>query len=166
MTYQWYKKEDGVSSWSFRGNGSSHDDKMISTNFTLKIVITKEGETTESTKYVTYGSGGGFDPKILMLPESYSLSQNHPNPFNPATTIQYDLPEASSVSLVIYDLRGNEVTRWTNGNESAGYKRKTWNGTDKNGNKVPAGMYLLNLTADSKESRQVFTETRKMVLIK
>ncbi len=165
-TYKWYKKEDGVSTWSFRGTGSSHDDKMINTNFTLKVVMTKGGETTEATKYVTYGSGGGFDPKILMLPESYALSQNYPNPFNPITTIKYELPEASSVTLVIYDLRGIEVTRWTNGNESAGYKRKTWDATDKHGNKVPAGMYLLKMTAESKESRQVFTETLKMVLLK
>ncbi len=71
-----------------------------------------------------------------------------------------------SIALVIYDLRGNEVISWTNGNESGGYKRKIWNATDKNGNKVPAGIYLLKLTAESKESRQVFTETRKMVLLK
>ncbi|MBC8346389.1 MAG: trypsin-like peptidase domain-containing protein [Candidatus Marinimicrobia bacterium] len=165
-TYKWYKKEDGVSTWSFRGTGSSHDDKMINTNFTLKVVMTKGGETTEATKYVTYGSGGGFDPKILMLPESYALSQNYPNPFNPTTTIKYELPAASFITLVIYDLKGNEVTRWSTANESAGYKRKTWNATDKNGNKVPAGMYLLKMTAESKESREIFTETKKMVLLK
>ena len=101
-----------------------------------------------------------------LIPDKFALEQNHPNPFNPTTTIKYELPEASSVTLVIYDLRGIEVTRWTNGNESAGYKRKTWDATDKNGNKVPAGMYLLKMTAESKESRQTFTETNKMVLLK
>ena len=166
VTYQWYKKEDGASSWSFRGSSNPHFERMVSTNFNLKVIATKGSETADATKYVTYGSGGGFDPKILILPESYALSQNYPNPFNPTTTIKYELPEASFVTLAIYDLRGNEVTRWTNGNEPAGYKRKTWDATDKNGNKVPAGIYLLKLTAESKESRQVFTETRKMVLLK
>ncbi|MBC8346981.1 MAG: T9SS type A sorting domain-containing protein [Candidatus Marinimicrobia bacterium] len=166
VSYQWYKKEDGVSTWSSRGSDNPHDEKMISTSFTLKVVMTKGGETTESTNYVTYGTGGGYDPKILLLPKSYSLSQNHPNPFNPITTIKYELPVASSVSLVIYDLRGNEVTRWVMANETAGYKRKTWNATDKHGNKVPAGVYLLKMTAESKKSQQIFTETRKMALIK
>jgi hypothetical protein len=100
------------------------------------------------------------------IPGTYALNANYPNPFNPTTTIKYELPVASSVTLVIYDLRGNEVTRWTNGYESAGYKRKTWDATDKNGNKVPAGIYLLKMTAESKESHQIFTETRKMVLLK
>ncbi len=160
------KKEEEASSWSFRGSSNPHSERMVSTNFNLKVIATKGSETADATKYVTYGSGGGFDPKILILPESYALSQNYPNPFNPTTTIKYELPEASSIALAIYDLRGNEVTRWTNGNEPAGYKRKTWDATDKNGNKVPAGIYLLKLTAESKESQQIFTETRKMVLLK
>ncbi|MBC8344652.1 MAG: M36 family metallopeptidase [Candidatus Marinimicrobia bacterium] len=165
--YQWYKKSDGASTWSSRGSGSNpHPEKMISTNFTLKVIATRGSETAEATKYITYNAGGGFDPKILILPKSYSLAQNHPNPFNPITTIKYELPEASSVTLVIYDLRGNEVTRWVMDNETAGYKRKTWNATDKHGNKVPAGVYLLKMTAESKVTNRVFSQTLKMVLIK
>jgi flagellar hook assembly protein FlgD len=52
------------------------------------------------------------------------------------------------------------------GNERAGYKRKTWNGTDTNGNRVPAGVYIYKLTARSMESDQIFTNSRKMVLMK
>ena len=100
------------------------------------------------------------------VPDAFALESNYPNPFNPSTMIKYSLPEASSVSLVVYDLRGNEVTRWVMDNETAGYKRKTWNATDKHGNKVPAGVYLLKMTAESKVTNRVFSQTLKMVLIK
>ncbi len=100
------------------------------------------------------------------VPESYSLLQNHPNPFNPSTMIKYELPEPSSVSMVIYDLKGNEIMSWVDGNEQAGYKRRTWKGTDAFGNKVPSGMYIYKLTAKSLESDQIFIESRKMVLMK
>ncbi|MBC8346919.1 MAG: T9SS type A sorting domain-containing protein [Candidatus Marinimicrobia bacterium] len=100
------------------------------------------------------------------IPDAFTLESNYPNPFNPTTMIRYRLPEASSVSLVIYDLRGNEVTRWVMANETAGFKRKTWDATDKNGNKVPAGIYLLKMTAESKVTNRVFSQTLKMALIK
>ena len=104
--------------------------------------------------------------KINPIPDAFALESNYPNPFNPSTMIRYNLPEASSVSLVIYDLKGNEVIRWAMDNEQAGYKRKTWNGTDANGERVPAGIYLYRLTAQSSESDQVFTQSHKMVLLK
>ena len=163
--YQWKIKNDGSSIWSNLGISQSQQVTMGTTSFTMKVEVTRGSESDFETKYVQYNSGG-FNPKILLLPQSYSLSQNHPNPFNPTTTIKYELPEASSISLVIYDLRGNEVTRWTMGNERAGYKRKTWNGTDTNGNRVPAGVYIYKLTARSMESDQIFTNSRKMVLMK
>ncbi len=100
------------------------------------------------------------------IPQAFALESNYPNPFNPTTTIKYALPKASFVTLVIYDLRGNEVTRWVMANEAAGYKRKTWQGTDKNGKRVPAGVYLYKLTAKSHESGQMYTETKKMILLK
>ncbi|MBC8346451.1 MAG: S8 family serine peptidase [Candidatus Marinimicrobia bacterium] len=100
------------------------------------------------------------------IPEAFALEPNYPNPFNPLTMIKYSLPEASSVSLDIYDLLGSEIFGWSNNREDAGYKRITWNGKDQKGNSVPAGIYIYKLTAKSHESGQVFTENRKMVLLK
>ncbi len=99
------------------------------------------------------------------LPEAYALGANHPNPFNPATTIRYDLPEASSVSLVIYDIAGREIRSW-NLQEQAGYRQLIWDGKNQSGQLVPTGIYIYRLVAASVESDQRFTASRKMVLIR
>ena len=133
----------------------------------MKVVVSSGGETSAQTLYCASGSGeGGFNPKVLILPESYSLSQNHPNPFNPVTTIKYEIPEPSAVSFVVYDLLGHEIIRWEKGYEQAGFKQFTWNGKNKYGQIVPAGMYFYKLMATSLESKKVFSENRKMVLLK
>ncbi|MBT3676696.1 MAG: S8 family serine peptidase [Candidatus Marinimicrobia bacterium] len=182
-SYNVYRQESYAPPWDLIGSTTSTtytDDEVFILNqyywnsdeyiYQVKAV-NNVGESSPSNTASVWGESyykqrDEFANKINPIPEAYALDANYPNPFNPITTIKYELPEASSVTLVIYDLRGNEVTRWTNGNESAGYKRKTWNATDKNGNKVPAGIYLFKLTAKSKESGQIFTETLKMVLLK
>jgi hypothetical protein len=100
------------------------------------------------------------------IPREFGLSQNHPNPFNPTTTIKYELPEPSYVSMVIYDLMGHKVIKWENDYEDAGFRHINWDGTNVNGIPVPSGIYIYRLTARSKESDQVFTQSRKMVLLK
>ncbi len=102
---------------------------------------------------------------IQVVPESYGLSGNYPNPFNPVTTIRYDLPEASRVNLAVYDLTGREVMSWQQ-QEQPGFKQVVWNGTDRSGRPVPTGVYIYRLVAISTESDQRFTESRKMVLMK
>ncbi|TFB10213.1 T9SS type A sorting domain-containing protein [Candidatus Marinimicrobia bacterium MT.SAG.2] len=94
------------------------------------------------------------------LPTEYSLSDNWPNPFNPKTTISYGLPQQSDVTLVIYNLMGQEIMRWDEQNVLPGYHQKTWNGTNKFGVSVGSGVYLYRLVAGN------FVETRKMVFIK
>ncbi|MFB0515054.1 MAG: FlgD immunoglobulin-like domain containing protein [Candidatus Neomarinimicrobiota bacterium] len=100
-----------------------------------------------------------------LLPESYALHPAHPNPFNPSTSIEYDLPEASRVTLAIYDIMGREVIRWE-GQEPAGYRQGVWYGKDKSGRSVPAGIYIYRLVASSTESDERFTASRKMVFMK
>lgn len=107
-------------------------------------------------------------PELLSLetlPKSFTLSGAHPNPFNPATTIEYGLPEASRVSLVIYDIAGGEVMRWGL-TEQPGYKQLIWNGTDEQGRQVPTGIYIYRLVATSIESDQRYTASRKMLFLK
>lgn len=94
------------------------------------------------------------------LPERYSLGANYPNPFNPNTTIKYNLPEEAHVHLVVYNLMGREVIRLVDGFVPAGYHQAVWNGKDRRGSAVPSGVYLYRIQANH------FSKTEKMVLLK
>jgi len=85
----------------------------------------------------------------------FTLDQNYPNPFNPSTQIQYALPEATLVSLEVFNSVGQMVMELMNGKKSAGYHTAIF---DASG--LSSGVYLYKLTTPS------FTETRKMILIK
>jgi hypothetical protein len=89
-----------------------------------------------------------------------ALYQNHPNPFNPSTTIRYDLREAGAVSLEIYDARGNLVRRLEGGLMPAGSHTVEWNGLDDRGNRAGTGMYWCRLRAGKE------TLSRKMILLR
>ena len=85
----------------------------------------------------------------------YNLSQNYPNPFNPSTKISYTIPQASRVSLKVYDILGNEIASLVNASQNAGSHNVTF---DASG--VPSGVYFYTLTTGS------FNQTRKMLLLK
>jgi len=89
------------------------------------------------------------------FPESFSISQSYPNPFNPTTTIDYALPEASHVTLQVYDILGREVETLVNEQKQTGYHSITWNASNQT-----SGMYFYKIQAGN------FTETKKMLLLK
>jgi hypothetical protein len=95
-----------------------------------------------------------------FIPYYYTLHQNNPNPFNPVTTLSYDLPGQAQVTLIIYDLIGREVTQLVNTTQDAGYRSVQWDATDSFGMPVSAGVYLYQIRAGE------FVQTRKMVLLK
>ncbi|MCH7498026.1 MAG: T9SS type A sorting domain-containing protein [Candidatus Marinimicrobia bacterium] len=81
------------------------------------------------------------------LPAEFALHTNYPNPFNPATTLRFDLPEAAvEVRLVVYDLLGREVARLLDRRVEPGYHQVTWDGRDRNGRQLPTGVYIARLT--------------------
>ena len=80
------------------------------------------------------------------LPETFALHPNFPNPFNPSTTIRYQLPEASNVQLTVYDVTGQLVRTLVEGNMEAGHYVATWNGRDVSGRAVASGVYLSRWT--------------------
>ncbi len=94
------------------------------------------------------------------LPSKFNMTQNYPNPFNPTTTIEFNLPMKSNVTVVIYNLLGQEVQQLVNQQYSAGNYRVTWDGTSNNGIQVATGMYLYQIVTDG------FIETKKMLLLK
>jgi len=96
-----------------------------------------------------------------LVPRQFALYANFPNPFNPLTNIEYALPEAAKVDLVIYDVLGQKVqTLVAPQLQGAGYYRLTWDGRDSAEKDVASGMYFYRLTTPK------FIQTRKMMLIK
>jgi hypothetical protein len=97
------------------------------------------------------------------IPQDFILLQNYPNPFNPVTNIKYGLPEEGFVTLVLYDITGREVARLVNNKFfNAGIYSHA---VDANKYKMASGVYLYRIEV-SRENKQVFSEIRKMVLIK
>ena len=97
----------------------------------------------------------GISDEEESLPKSYSLLQNHPNPFNPITVIEYALPEVSDVSLIIYDLGGKQIVNLIDGEHRAGKYQVIW---DASG--LASGIYFYRLQASG------FAQTKKLILLK
>ncbi|MCX6169458.1 MAG: T9SS type A sorting domain-containing protein [Ignavibacteriales bacterium] len=94
------------------------------------------------------------------LPNEFALDQNFPNPFNPSTVISYQVSTVGQVQLKIYDFLGREIAALVNEEKSPGKYQVGWNGEDKNGNKVPSGIYFYRMTAGN------YSLTKKMLLLK
>jgi len=96
------------------------------------------------------------------LPKEYSLGQNYPSPFNPTTTIKYQLPFDSKVSLKVYNMLGQVVATLIDGEQAAGYKEAEWSAVD-----MASGVYIYRMEATSlSEPGKTFTDLKKTVLLK
>ena len=107
-----------------------------------------------------YSNLVGVDNTSETLPQKFTLEQNFPNPFNPFTTLRYDLPEDALVNITIYDMLGRKVKTLVNTTQDAGFKSVIWDATNNQGGPASAGVYLYNLQAGE------FVKTKKMVLLK
>lgn len=94
------------------------------------------------------------------LPTSYQLLGNWPNPFNPTTHIEYQLPEAVSIRLAIYDLLGQRVRLLAEGRQPAGSYQAVWDGRDDHGHPMASGIYIYRLESQGR------VKTRRMLLLK
>jgi hypothetical protein len=100
----------------------------------------------------------GADPGVPT--QKFALHQNHPNPFNPLTRIEYTLDEAGHALLGVYDISGRLVRTLVDGHKSAGKHREEWDGRDNQGKSVASGVYFCRLTSSNRML------TRKMILLK
>jgi len=94
--------------------------------------------------------------------DNFSLNNiyNYPNPFNPVTTLRYDLPGDGLVSITIYDIMGRVINNLVASEQLSGFKSVQWNATDNFGQPVTAGVYLYRIETIN------FTQTKKMLLLK
>ncbi len=95
-----------------------------------------------------------------MAPVSVELFQNHPNPFNPSTTIGYSVPCLTRVTMCIYSSAGELVRTLVDCNMPAGVQRVTWDGTNNAGAPVASGVYVYRLRVGK------IMQSKKMLLLK
>lgn len=95
-----------------------------------------------------------------MLPTSFALKQNAPNPFNPSTRVDYDIPKATHVRMDIFNVLGQRVNTLVDEFQEAGSKSVIWDGRDYTGSVAASGIYFYRIEAGE------FSETKKMMLLK
>ncbi|TFG94762.1 MAG: T9SS type A sorting domain-containing protein, partial [Calditrichales bacterium] len=176
---------DGVETWSFKtqtpGGGASvmtfpglesvpegHEIYLVDktrytfTNLREENQYHYRGVPEISEFDLVIGDAAEVQEKLdQIVPTEFALGKNFPNPFNPVTTISVLLPEASEVTLKIYNMLGQEMITLYQGNLQAGKHFFTWNAANTSGNTLPSGVYIYAMTT---AKGQRFAD--KMVLIK
>ncbi len=129
-------------SYSFK-SGTQGSEK------TLKLIV-------GSAEFASAAAGD-----VPLVPTEFDLLQNFPNPFNPETTIRYNLPAASPVKLEIFDVLGRKVRTLVNADrQNPGYHTVLWNGRDDRGRPAASGVYIYRIVSDKQSL------SRKMILMK
>ena len=137
------------------------DLRMLSYEF---VILEVNGASCEFGLDDIYWDGGEttsiIEDEFGENPTKFNLQNSFPNPFNPVTTLRYDLPEDALVNITIYDMVGRVVKTLMNDQQTAGYKSIQWNATNDAGSPVSAGIYLYMIQAGD------FRQTKKMGLLK
>jgi len=137
----------GIDSLTGTWNVSARDTALTTPSANGPFALTVDG-----TQLGTIGE--------ISIPTRYRLYSAYPNPFNPVTTLRYDLPEEAEVKIIIYDIMGHTIRQLAEGKQAAGSYQVLWNGRDARGRQVSDGMYLIHFTAGG------FRQTHKIVLLK
>ncbi len=139
--------------YTFVDNSNFKDNELYTYYISDIETNGKETKHTELAQSVVY------EIKSQVV-DRFQLKQNFPNPFNPSTTISYNLGESVDVSLTIYNEKGEFVKELVNENQSQGSHEVVWNGTDSFGKEVSSGTYFYKIETES------FTRSHKMILLK
>ncbi len=122
----------------------------------LRVITTSSTPPTLSKTIIN----DGVVPVRAWRPTKFAFHQNTPNPFNPSTTLGFDLPETDHVRLAIFTAGGQLVRTLVDGELPFGAHEITWNGKDSSGRPVASGVYLCRITAGTERI------TRKMTLLR
>jgi hypothetical protein len=154
-----------VGSMKVDGQSASGDGDLV--EFTFRTTQTPLPSDFQILDGVMVDLSGGIDAianieigNLKSMPTDYALGQNAPNPFNPSTTIKYQLPTAGEVKMVIHNLLGQEIRTLVSGPMDAGFHSIVWDGKDEFGRQVASGIYIYRLSATD------FNQVRRMMLLK
>jgi hypothetical protein len=186
-TINWYDQEEywaghafgydfleyGVSLDAFRTYWESQGEDYLKPGDKIKIAAFIETpiddwgvDVSPGGKMTIPEAGSGELGKIaagsegVTLPSEFSLAQSYPNPFNPETNIRFQLPEASSVTITVYNTIGQAIRTLVESQYEAGFHSVRWNGKDQNGSDVSSGIYIYKIQAGN------FTDMKKMTLVR
>ncbi|MCP4545978.1 MAG: T9SS type A sorting domain-containing protein, partial [bacterium] len=153
--YGWYPS-------TLAPDGSLDDflGESMSGDWTLSITDSANSDTGTLNEWcvkITHDVQTGIGD---VAPAVLALGKNFPNPFNPTTTITFDMPKSGKVDLAIYDVTGRRVATLVNGTVDAGQHEIMWQGKDDSGNRVASGLYFSRLISGEEML------TRKMMLLK
>ena len=131
-----------------------------------KRLMTEFSNTNSAMLYRQLFSKGKAT-KEDNLPNQYALYPAFPNPFNPVTTIQFDLPKESRVTITVLDILGREIMTLMKGSQmAAGLNSVQWNGTTQHGSRVASGVYFIQMHARDSKDEIMYTARQKIMFLK
>jgi hypothetical protein len=140
--------------------------------------VWQQSSDLEGDATATFANGGDFGDVLTVVdqlaaqatcvecddpsasPDAFLVSHNYPNPFNPSTTIHYQLPAGGRTRIHVYDIHGDLVQTLLDADQAAGVYTVRWDGRNEGGMRVASGTYLLRIETG------VRVETRKLLLTK
>lgn len=147
----------GLATLDSDGDGFTNGEELQDPTGTFTLgdenLVTNPGDATSFPNPTGITSGN-------LLPSDYQLYNNYPNPFNPSTTISFNIPREGNVSIVIYNSNGEVVTRLINKEFHAGTHSTVWNGYDDSGSRVASGRYIYKMSSGD------FRSSQSMILLK
>ncbi len=153
----------------------AHSDRREGEMLQFCVYSAEDGNTKDLAETIPFQADGRMGTSVEpirltrtalgigdkgYIPDEFMLSQNYPNPFNPYTTIGFGIPEASQVTLRVYDILGRRVRTLADDTFELGYRRIIWDGRDDVGNLLSGGIYFVEMRAGS------FRDVKKVVLLK
>ncbi|MDD3536571.1 MAG: FlgD immunoglobulin-like domain containing protein, partial [Candidatus Cloacimonetes bacterium] len=158
-----YTISDATGSMTFRTtffNVDYIDTPMHTGVITMRGIIAHFQDTVQITPRMLADFNPLANEELVASPSGISLKGNYPNPFNPHTTIEFNMEKAAPAQIEIYNQKGQIIKTIDVANAHKGINTLSWNGTDNSGRGVSSGVYYFRLKSGS------YSSTKKMVLMK